>query len=140
MPPVRARKRRNLRSSRTMTVPLLSAYLTVYHHHFTIPSRSGDNRERRMTDHLDQLPVRKPTIEPDMFPFFFDAVKMVGTGNSAGLFGAGVALYYFAGRSPTILWYIKAAAFGYLVGVCLFSIAFFLLLITANAQYHDILD
>ena len=60
-------------------------------------------------------------------PYYFDAVKLVGTGNSTGLFGAGVALYYFSTRSPDVLSLIKWDAFIYLVGVCLFSVAYFCL-------------
>ena len=60
-------------------------------------------------------------------PYYFDAVKLVGTGNSTGLFGAGVALYYFSSRSPDVLSLIKWDAFIYLVGVCLFSVAYFCL-------------
>ena len=60
-------------------------------------------------------------------PYYFDAVKLVGTGNSTGLFGAGVALYYFSTRSPDVLSLIKWDAFIYLVGVCLFSISYFCL-------------
>ncbi len=60
-------------------------------------------------------------------PYYFDAVKLVGTGNSTGLFGAGVALYYFSTRSPDVLSLIKCDAFIYLVGVCLFSISYFCL-------------
>ena len=60
-------------------------------------------------------------------PYYFDAVKLVGTGNSTGLFGAGVALYYFSAKSPDVLSLIKWDAFIYLVGVCLFSVAYFCL-------------
>ena len=60
-------------------------------------------------------------------PYYFDAVKLVGTGNSTGLFGAGVALYYFSAKSPDVLSLIKWDAFIYLVGVCLFSISYFCL-------------
>jgi hypothetical protein len=58
-------------------------------------------------------------------PYYFDGVKLVGTGNGTGLFGAGVALYYFSTRGPDVLGLIKWAAFIYLGGVCLFAVAFF---------------
>ncbi len=54
----------------------------------------------------------------------FDAVKQSGTGNSAGLFGAGVALYYFGGRSAEIAALLKATAFVYFGGVFLFAFSY----------------
>lgn len=70
-------------------------------------------------------------------PFYFDAVKLLGTGNSTGLFGAGVALYYFSTRSPDVLYLIKLTAFIYLGGVALFAIAFFALFMFAIHQSHS---
>jgi hypothetical protein len=60
---------------------------------------------------------------------FFDAVKALGTGNTAGLAGAGVALHYFASRDPPIIWHIKAAAAWYLIGIALFAAAYFSLFV-----------
>ena len=54
---------------------------------------------------------------------WLDGIKMVGTGNSAGLFGGLVALYYFKDR-PELLHVIKVATGQYLAGVVLFAISF----------------
>ena len=54
----------------------------------------------------------------------FDAVKLVGTANSSGLFGAGVAIYYFAARSPEIAHLLKLTAFIYFAGVFLFAFSY----------------
>ena len=55
---------------------------------------------------------------------YFDAIKLVGTGNSAGLFGAAVAIYYFKDRVPNIIHHIKTAAFAYLAGIFLFALSY----------------
>jgi hypothetical protein len=56
-----------------------------------------------------------------------DAIKLVGAGNSAGLFGAGVALYYFGNKPYLVLLLIKIAIGIYFLGVLSFALSFFCL-------------
>ena len=60
-------------------------------------------------------------------PYYFDAVKILGTGNSTGLFGALVAYYYFAKGGENVLHWTKITASAFLAGVCFFAVAFFAL-------------
>jgi hypothetical protein len=53
-----------------------------------------------------------------------DAIKLIGGGNSAGLFGMGVALYYFGSRPSPIPFLLKTAMLTYFVGVFVFGLAF----------------
>ncbi len=55
---------------------------------------------------------------------YFDAIKQVGTANSAGLFGGVVALYYFRDRVGPIVYNIKFATGTYLLGVIVFAVAY----------------
>jgi hypothetical protein len=71
---------------------------------------------------------------------FFDAIKALGTGNTAGLLGAGVALYYFSTRHPTIIWHIKAACGWYLAGIALFAIAYFFFFVGTLTYRDQIFD
>jgi hypothetical protein len=68
-------------------------------------------------DKFDFTPPQKGDDRAPSYGFYverlFDAVKQVGTGNSAGLFGAGVALYYFGSKSAEISNLLKYAAFVY---------------------------
>jgi hypothetical protein len=66
------------------------------------------------------------TVEP-MTPYYLEAVKILGTGNSAGLFGALVAYYYFARAGYTVLHWTTFTASAYLAGVALFTMTFFCL-------------
>jgi hypothetical protein len=70
----------------------------------------------------ESAPPPKP-IDP-LTPYYFDAVRILGTGNSTGLFGALVAYYYFGKGGWLVLLFIKFTAGIYLVGVCLFTWAF----------------
>jgi hypothetical protein len=70
-----------------------------------------------------------------IIPIYIEALKMVAAGNGAGLFGAGVALYYFANRDACTLWWIKVAGASYLVGVCAFAVSGFFLF-SASANYY----
>jgi hypothetical protein len=56
---------------------------------------------------------------------YFDAIKQVGTANSAGLFAGAVALYYFKDRTPDLVTAIKVTTGLYLAGVVLFALAYF---------------
>jgi hypothetical protein len=69
-------------------------------------------------------PARQPTIVDPVTPYYFEAVKILGTGNSTGLFGAIVALYYFGSKGPAIQFWIMVAAIPYMIGICLFTAAF----------------
>lgn len=78
-------------------------------------------------------------MEPAL-PHYFDAVKLLGTGNSTGLFGALVAYYYFGTKGSTVLLLLKFTAAAYLTGVCLFTIAFFFLFTCSIQQYLPRID
>jgi hypothetical protein len=53
-----------------------------------------------------------------------DGIKLIGAGNSAGLFAAGVALYYFASRPFPVIRFLKTAAGTYSLGLVAFVIAY----------------
>jgi hypothetical protein len=57
----------------------------------------------------------------------FDAVKQVGTANSAGLFGGVVAIYYFGARSHDLVILLKLITVIYLGGIFLFAFGYSLL-------------
>jgi hypothetical protein len=54
----------------------------------------------------------------------FEAIKQIGTANSAGLFGGLIALYYFKDWKTPVLPGIKYATSIYLGGVLLFTLAY----------------
>jgi hypothetical protein len=54
----------------------------------------------------------------------FDAVKQVGTANSAGLFGGLVAIYCFGAKSHDLMNMLKLITAIYLGGVFLFAFAY----------------
>jgi hypothetical protein len=60
---------------------------------------------------------------------YFEAIKQVGTANSAGLFAGAVALYYFKDRTPDVVAAIKVTTALYLAGVALFAVAYFTFMI-----------
>jgi hypothetical protein len=60
---------------------------------------------------------------------YFEAIKQVGTANSAGLFAGAVALYYFKERTPDVVSAIKVTTGLYLAGVALFAVAYFAFII-----------
>jgi hypothetical protein len=70
-----------------------------------------------------------------MLDRWMDAVKAVGTGNSAGLFAAGVSFYYFTSEGEEIIRLLKVSAFVYFIGVVLFTVAFIAL--TVHFYYQD---
>jgi hypothetical protein len=78
------------------------------------------------------------TNENKINPYYFDGLKLLGTGNSTGLFGALVALNYFREAGPTILFWIKVTAAIYLTGICFFAISFLLLLLFIATPFKAI--
>jgi hypothetical protein len=71
-------------------------------------------------------------------PSYLEAVKLLGAGNSTGFVGALAALYYFAPRWPTALLWIIGTAAVYLLGICLFAVAFQLLTIFSIQQAQGV--
>jgi hypothetical protein len=79
-------------------------------------------------------PAVSPRAVDPLTPYYFDAVKILGTGNSTGLFGALVGYYYFNLQGPIVLLWIKIAASFYLAGVCFFTLAFYSLFMFSVRQ------
>jgi len=71
---------------------------------------------------------------------YVEAVKLLGTGNSTGFFGALVALYYFGSKWPDVAVWIMGTAAAYLVGICLFAVTFQLLTIFSIRQTDTVRD
>jgi hypothetical protein len=82
-----------------------------------------------------------PAARPDpRTPSYLEAVKILGTGNSTGFFGALVALYYFRQVWPDAsIWIMMTACF-YLAGICLFAVTFQLLTIFSIQQANGSTD
>jgi len=55
---------------------------------------------------------------------YFEAIKQIGTANSAGLFGGLIALYYFKDWKTPVIPDVKYATSIYLGGVVLFALAY----------------
>jgi hypothetical protein len=55
---------------------------------------------------------------------YFEAIKQIGTANSAGLFGGLISLYYFKDLQPQVLEAIRLATGIYIAGVMVFGIAY----------------
>jgi hypothetical protein len=89
-----------------------------------------NNGEESMAD---LVPTK--TITEFQVDKYFEAIKQVGTANSAGAFGGLVALYYFKDRTGPILTAIKYATGIYLAGLILFVIAYGLFI--AFIYYHE---
>jgi hypothetical protein len=70
---------------------------------------------------------------------YFDAIKQVGTANSAGLFGGVVALYYFKNKGDLVLHYIKLATGAFLVGVIVFAVSFWAFMVFVH-WYQPTID
>jgi hypothetical protein len=66
------------------------------------------------------------TVEP-MTEYYFEAVKILGTGNAVGLAGAITAYSYFIKSAPNVIGWTTVTAIIFLFGVALFSVAFFCL-------------
>ena len=64
-----------------------------------------------------------------------DTIKLIGGGNSAGLFASGVALYYFAGKPYPVGLIFKLSAGTYFVGLLFFVAAY-----TALVAYMNFVD
>lgn len=69
---------------------------------------------------LEQL---RPLNVVDMAAKWADGLKVLGTGNGAGLLAAGAALHNFASSNGALLW-VKIAGLAFFVGVFTFAIAF----------------
>lgn len=80
-------------------------------------------------------PAKTQSADEKLLPFLFDAIKLLGTGNGAGVFGAGVGLYYFATRDPQILKFIKVGAGSYLVGIFTFALAYYSMMSAVTYYY-----
>ena len=76
----------------------------------------------------------KPLSNFDLARHFIDAIKVIGTGNGAGVLAAGVALNAVSSRHDVIFW-IKWGGIVFLVGVIAFVFAFFF--IHASVSYFD---
>ena len=87
-----------------------------------------------MTDTKPESPTTYQ-IGSSIITAYIEALKMLAAGNGAGLFGAGVGLYYFANRDASTLCWIKAAAVLYLLGVCAYAIAAVFMICAASRFY-----
>lgn len=79
--------------------------------------------------HTDQptsldSPAPPPFDEKYLLDKWFDAIKLIGTGNSGAFFAAAIALYYFSVWSRTIQVLIGITAAIYFVGFMAFVLAF----------------
>jgi hypothetical protein len=68
----------------------------------------------------------KPLNLIDLAGKWADGLKVLGTGNGAGLLAAGAALHNFASSDGALVW-IKVAGVAFFVGVFAFAIAFMLI-------------
>jgi hypothetical protein len=72
------------------------------------------------------MPVEKPFTYQYIIDRWADGLKVLGAGNSAGLFASAAFFQFFANR-PEIVWPVKWAACFFLAGILLFAVAFFIL-------------
>jgi len=70
----------------------------------------------------DLVPAK--TITGFQVDKYFEAIKQIGTANSAGLFGGLIALYYFKDWKPPVLPVIKYTTGIYLAGLIVFVFAY----------------